>query len=99
MAKSIIHASNIQRQSLLTRSFHEFHIIIFFIFFFSKPAISMLERVDMLNLLVSRVGADVHGPQVIISFLLQVSKLSFGALHGVDRERHHFLHMQWGPVL
>ena len=50
-------------------------IIIIFFLFFSKPAISMLERVDRLILLrsVSRVGGSVHGHKAIVSFLFLVS--------------------------
>ena len=55
-----------------------FSVIIFIIsFFFSKPAISILERVDRLIFLlnVSRVGGGVHGPQAIVSFWLHISML------------------------
>ena len=64
---------------------HLLFIIIFF--FFSKPAISILERVDALIFLlnVSRVGGDVHGPQAIVSFRLHVSTLPCGALHGKQK--------------
>ena len=69
---------------------HDFTIsvIFFFIFFFSKPAILILERVDTLIFLlnVSRVGGDVHGPQAIVSFRLHVSlRFHRGALHGRRR--------------
>ena len=59
-------------------------IIIIFFLFFSKPAISMLERVDRLILSrsVSRVGGGVHGHKAIVSFLFLVSTVDHGALHG-----------------
>ena len=49
--------------------FHEFRVIIvIFFLLFSKPAISMQERVDrlILSLSVSRVGGGVHDHQAIV---------------------------------
>ena len=59
-------------------------IITIFFLFFSKPAISMLERVDRLILSrsVSRVGGGVHGHRAIVSFLFLVSTVDHGALQG-----------------
>ena len=59
-------------------------IIIFFLFFFSKPAISMQERVDRLILWrsVSRVGGGVHGHKAIVSFSFLVSTVDHGAPQG-----------------
>ena len=59
-------------------------IIIIFFLFFSKPAISMLERVDgiILSRIVSRVGGGVHGHKAIVSFLFLVSTVDHGALRG-----------------
>ena len=60
--------------------FHEFRVIIFFIFF-SKPAISMLERFDELNFLLN-VSEGVHGPQAIVSLssITQYLRLCFFSL-------------------
>ena len=57
--------------------------LIFFLFF-SKPAISMLKRVDRLILLrsVSRVGGGVHGDKEMVSFFLLVFTVDRGALDG-----------------
>ena len=51
--------------------------------FFSKPAISMQERVDRLILSrnVYRVSGGVHGYQAIVSFFFLVSTVDRGALH------------------
>ena len=59
-------------------------IIIIFFLFFSKPAISMLERVDRLILSrsISRVGGGVHSHRAIVSFFFLVSTVDRGALNG-----------------
>ena len=59
-------------------------IIIIFFLFFSKPAISMLERVDRLILSrsISTVGGGVHGHKAIVSFFFLVSTVDRGALNG-----------------
>ena len=71
-------------------------------YFFSKPTISILERVDrLISLLnVSRVGGGMHGPQAIASFRLTSLRFHRGT-RTVDRERRHFLstqHAQWPAV-
>ncbi|CAI8013456.1 hypothetical protein GBAR_LOCUS8528 [Geodia barretti] len=57
-------------------------IIIFFIFFFFKPAISLPVPVEALifSLNVSNFAGGVHGHQAIISFLPQVTTVDHGAL-------------------
>ena len=59
-------------------------IIIIFFLFFSKPAISILERGDglILSRSISRVGGGVHGHKAIVSFFFLVSRVDRGALHG-----------------
>ena len=58
-------------------------IILFFLFFFSKPAISMAERVDVLNFLinVSKVDRGVHSHQAIAPLLLHIYRVDHQVLH------------------
>ena len=80
--KSIICASDTPREN---RLMHDFMIcVILFFFFFSEPAISILEQVDALifSLKVSRVGGDVHGQQAIFSLLLLVCTVNLWELTG-----------------
>ena len=77
MAQSIVRTSNTLSESPLIRDFTNSCHLFFIFFFFSKPALSILERVDavIFVLNVSRVGGGVHGPQAIFSFWLHVSTL------------------------
>ena len=64
-------ASSLARENLLTRDFHDFRVIIFIIIifrFFSKPAISLPEPVEALNVSpnVSTVNGGVHGHRAIV---------------------------------
>ncbi|CAI8054379.1 hypothetical protein GBAR_LOCUS29682, partial [Geodia barretti] len=60
----------------------DFRVIIFFIFFFFKPAISLPVPAEALifSLNVSNFAGGVHGHQAIISFLPQVTTVDHGAL-------------------
>ena len=87
MLKSLVCGSSALHENSLTRDFtnscHHHHHNLFFLFF-SKPAISMLERVDLsiLSRSVFRVGGGVHGHKAIVSFLFLVSTVDHGALRG-----------------
>ena len=61
-------------------------IIIFFLFFLFKPAISLLEQLKVIIFppSVSRVARSVHGYQAIVFLQLHIST--------VDREVHHSKH-------
>ena len=88
IAKNIVcmYLQHSTRKPAHTR-FREFRVIIFFIFFlFSKPAISILERVDAVIFVqnISRVGRGVHSPQVIVSCSMSLH-YHRGTLHGRQR--------------
>ena len=78
--RSHTHLQSSTREFARTR-FHDFRVIIFFVFFF-KPAISLPVPVQALifSLKVSNFARGVHGHQAIVYFLPQVTTVDHGAL-------------------
>ena len=80
----LLRGSNSPRKDL---PIHSRSPVIFFFIFFSKQAISILERVYMLIFLlnVSRLGGDVHGPKRSFLSGSRSLRIHRGALHGRQR--------------
>ena len=82
-------------QILLPKSahtrFHNFRVIIFFIFFFFRPDFYLPEQVEALifSLNVPRYGGGVHRRQAMFVFLLPIATedLEYNIAH---RKRRHF---------
>ena len=86
MPTKFIPAVSSPHEKTVKREFTNFRVIIIFFFFFFKPAISLLEQVQVIIFppSVSRVARGVHGHQAIVFLQLHIS--------AVDREVHHSKH-------
>ena len=86
MPTKFIPAVSSPHEKTVKRELTNFVSSYFFFFFFFKPAISLLEQVQVIIFppSVSRVARGVHGHQAIVFLQLHIS--------AVDREVHHSKH-------